>query len=232
MNNGLVLKATNIRKGYDQGTSRLEILKGVDFQMRAQEDVCIVGASGAGKSTLLHILGNLDKPDEGQVLYRGVDLARKNDSRVAEFRNNKVGFVFQFHHLLSEFSAMENILMPAKIGNKSRGESKERAEYLMNKMGIYSRKDHFPSEMSGGEQQRVAIARALVNSPELLLADEPTGNLDSANSRVIQELFFELKESFGLSLVVVTHDRQFSQLFSRVQTMKDGNWLVDDAQRQ
>ncbi|MBK9040020.1 MAG: ABC transporter ATP-binding protein [Bdellovibrionales bacterium] len=222
-----MLSARGIQKFYPMGSGRLDILKGLDLNVNKGDAVCIVGASGAGKSTLLHIMGTLDKPSMGTVLYRGKDLFRQSDEDLAKFRNSKLGFVFQFHHLMGEFTAIENVMMPARIGGRSKRMARERAEELMATLGMMDRKDHFPSELSGGEQQRVAIARALLNEPEILLADEPTGNLDTKNSHRIQELFFELKQRMELTLVVVTHDQEFASQFPRVHRMKDGLWVKD-----
>ncbi|MBK7844470.1 MAG: ABC transporter ATP-binding protein [Bdellovibrionales bacterium] len=222
-----MLSARGIQKFYPMGSGRLDILKGIDLNVNKGDAVCIVGASGAGKSTLLHIMGTLDKPSMGTVLYRGKDLFRQSDEDLAKFRNSKLGFVFQFHHLMGEFTAIENVMMPARIGGGSKRMARERAEELMATLGMMDRKDHFPSELSGGEQQRVAIARALLNEPEILLADEPTGNLDTKNSHRIQELFFELKQRLELTLVVVTHDQEFASQFPRVHRMKDGLWVKD-----
>ncbi|MCC7404797.1 MAG: ABC transporter ATP-binding protein [Bdellovibrionales bacterium] len=226
MNDGMpILSARGVYKSYPMGKNRLEILKGLDLQIHQGEAVCIVGASGAGKSTLLHIMGTLDRPTLGTVLYRGRDLFRQSDEQLAKFRNEKLGFVFQFHHLMSEFTALENITMPARIAGMSARMARERGEELLAGLGLIDRKDHFPSEMSGGEQQRVAIARALLNEPEVLLADEPTGNLDTKNSGKIQDLFFELKDRMGLTLVVVSHDQEFARRFPRICVMKDGLWV-------
>lgn len=226
-----LLSARGIKKFYQMGSHRLEVLKGLDLEVRRGDDICIVGASGAGKSTLLQIMGTLDQPSLGTVQYQGKNLFREGDDELAKFRNTKLGFVFQFHHLLSEFSSLENIMMPARIGGLSARAARSRAEELLAALGISERRDHFPSELSGGEQQRVAIARALLNEPEILLADEPTGNLDTTNSQRIQNLFFELKERMNLTLVVVTHDREFASRFSQVHHMKDGLWVkpVEDS---
>jgi lipoprotein-releasing system ATP-binding protein len=213
-----------VTKSYPMGASRLEVLRGIDLEIRAGEAVCIVGSSGAGKSTLLHILGTLDKPTLGKVIFKGNDLTRENDDRLAEYRNRSMGFVFQFHHLMSEFSALENVMMPCRIAGQSLKEARTEAERLLDLLGLGSRKTHYPSELSGGEQQRVAIARALVRKPEILFADEPTGNLDTANAGKIQDLCFELKERLKLTLVVVTHDAAFAQKFPRVLKMRDGLW--------
>jgi lipoprotein-releasing system ATP-binding protein len=220
-----LLSAQCVTKSYPMGTGRLEILKGVDLEINAGEALSIVGSSGAGKSTLLHILGTLDRPTLGKVFFRGQDLTRESDERLAEFRNRAMGFVFQFHHLMSEFSAIENVMMPCRIGGLSVKESREKAEGLLVMLGLQDRLTHYPSELSGGEQQRVAIARSLVRGPEVLFADEPTGNLDTANAEKIQELFFDLKQRMNLTLVVVTHDSAFASRFPRVLHMKDGRFV-------
>ncbi len=213
-----------LQKNYLMGTGNLEILKGLDLDLYSGEAVSIVGSSGAGKSTLLHILGTLDRPSGGQVLYKNEDLFTRTDDELADFRNKTMGFVFQFHHLLSEFSAIENIMLPARIGGLPEREARRRAEELLQILGLLARKSHFPSELSGGEQQRVAIARALIQKPQVLLADEPTGNLDTQNSLQIQELFFALKQRLNLTLVVVTHDMNFASRFPRRLSLKDGHW--------
>ncbi|MBC87340.1 MAG: lipoprotein-releasing system ATP-binding protein LolD [Bdellovibrionaceae bacterium] len=223
--NSVILQARNITKNYMQGSTQLEILKGIDLEVGEGEDLCIVGASGAGKSTLMHLLGTLDRPTSGDVLFRGQNLFQKNEDQLSEFRNRNMGFVFQFHHLLSEFTALENVMMPARIGNDSIGKAKEKALTLLDKMSLSHRSHHYPSELSGGEQQRVAIARALMNNPDVLFADEPTGNLDSKTSSMIQDLFFQLKEEFSLTLVAVTHDTHFAQSFTRTLRMEDGHWV-------
>lgn len=220
----VILKAKGIRKSYAQGISELGILKGLDVEIKRGEAVCIVGASGAGKSTLLHILGTLDHPSEGEVFFEGDNLFAKSEDDLAQFRSAKMGFVFQFHHLLAEFTAVENVMMPCRIAGGSKASAKAKALHLLETLGLRDRADHFPSQLSGGELQRVAIARALVRRPQVLFADEPTGNLDSKNSQVIQNLFFQLKEQYGLTLVVVTHDAGFAQKFSRVLRISDGGW--------
>ena len=225
MNNRNVLLASQcVTKSYPMGSTRLEILKGIDLEVKKGEALCIVGASGAGKSTLLHILGTLDRPTLGKVFYDGKDLTRQSDEELATFRNKSMGFVFQFHHLLGEFSALENVMMPCRISGMSLQDSKAAATELLELLGLKDRLSHFPSELSGGEQQRVAIARALVRKPEVLFADEPTGNLDTANGERIQDLFFDLKERLKLTLVVVTHDQSFAAKFPRVLHMRDGKW--------
>ena len=219
-----LLSVRRVTKTYNQGPQKLEILKGIDADFYPGEAACIVGSSGAGKSTLLHIIGALDHPTSGQVLYKNENLFDKSDEDLAQFRNKTIGFVFQFHHLLSEFSALENIMMPARIAGESVHEVQKRAEKLISMMGLNDRAHHYPSELSGGEQQRVAVARALIQNPKILLADEPTGNLDTENSRQIQELFFNLKHQFGLTLIVVTHDSNFASRFPRRLILKDGHW--------
>ena len=220
----VILRAKGIRKSYAQGTSELGILKGVDVEIKRGEAVCIVGASGAGKSTLLHILGTLDHPTDGEVFFEDQSLFAKSEEELASFRSAKMGFVFQFHHLLAEFTAVENVMMPCRIAGESKPAAKAKALHLLETLGLRDRADHFPSQLSGGELQRVAIARALVRRPQVLFADEPTGNLDSKNSQLIQKLFFQLKEQYGLTLVVVTHDAGFAQKFSRVLRISDGGW--------
>ncbi len=216
-----MIRASRIEKSY----GHLNILKGLDFEVVKGEAVCILGASGAGKSTFLHILGTLDRPTRGTVYYQGADLFAKSDAELSAFRAEKLGFVFQFHHLLSEFSAMENVMLPGRITGKSPHECRDRAKELLDYFGLSHRLTHYPSELSGGEQQRVAIARALFHRPQLLLADEPTGNLDSENSLKIQDLFFKLKDEMGLTLVVVTHDTRFASRFPRSVKMADGQWV-------
>ena len=216
-----MIRASRIEKAYGS----LAILKGLDFAVAQGEAVCILGASGAGKSTFLHILGTLDRPTRGSVYFRGVDLFSKNDAELSAFRAQTLGFVFQFHHLLSEFSALENVMLPGRITGQPIKECRERARELLEYLGLTHRLTHYPSELSGGEQQRVAIARALFHRPQLLLADEPTGNLDSENSLKIQDLFFKLKDEMGLTLVVVTHDQRFASRFSRAVKMADGQWV-------
>ncbi len=216
-----MIRASRIEKSY----GHLNILKGLDFEVVKGEAVCILGASGAGKSTFLHILGTLDRPTHGTVYYQGADLFAKSDAELSTFRAEKLGFVFQFHHLLSEFSALENVMLPGRITGKSPHECRNRAKELLDYFGLSHRLTHYPSELSGGEQQRVAIARALFHRPQFLLADEPTGNLDSENSLKIQDLFFKLKEEMGLTLVVVTHDTRFASRFPRSVKMADGQWV-------
>jgi lipoprotein-releasing system ATP-binding protein len=223
-----LLSVQCVTKSYPMGGGRLEVLRGIDLEIKRGEAVCIVGSSGAGKSTLLHILGTLDRPTLGKVIFKGVDLTRENDEKLAEFRNHSMGFVFQFHHLMSEFTAVENVMMPCRIGGMNVREARLQAEKLLQQLGLGHRLEHYPSELSGGEQQRVAIARALVRRPEILFADEPTGNLDTANASKIQDLFFDLAKELNLTLVVVTHDPVFARKFPRTYRMKDGLWESAD----
>lgn len=216
-----LIKAVRIEKKF----GHLSILRGLDFEVYAGEAVCILGASGAGKSTFLHILGTLDQPTAGSIFWKGEDLKVKSDASLSRLRNESMGFVFQFHHLLSEFTAVENVMLPGRIAGAPLQKSRARAEDLLDFMGLSHRLQHYPSELSGGEQQRVAIARALYSEPEVLFADEPTGNLDTENSLKIQDLFFELKKKMGLTLVVVTHDNRFAARFPRSIRMADGQWI-------
>jgi lipoprotein-releasing system ATP-binding protein len=213
-----LLAAQDIHKKY--GT--VEILKGVDVQMEAGEVVSIVGSSGAGKSTLLHILGTLDKADSGTVLLNGANVTALQGTALANFRNRHIGFVFQFHHLLPEFTALENVCIPGWIADTKKGEVKRRAEELLVLLGLKNRLHNKPSALSGGEQQRVAVARALINQPAVVFADEPTGNLDSANARDLHHLFFELRKNFNQTFLIVTHNEELAQLSDRVLHMKDG----------
>ena len=220
----LMLSARSIKKSYAQGISELQILRGIDFDVRSGDAVCIVGSSSAGKSTLLHILGTLDRPNEGSLFLQGQDVIHMSDDEISQFRNKELGFVFQFHHLLSEFNALENVMLPLRIAGEDKAHASGMAEQLLTLVGLKDRMLHFPNQLSGGELQRVAIARALVRSPKLLFADEPTGNLDSVNAAHIQNLFFELKEKLGLTLIVVTHDLQFARKFGKVMRITDGLW--------
>lgn len=219
-----LVKAINIHKSYVQGTGELEILRGVNLEIRPGEALAILGASGAGKSTLLHIMGTLDRPNRGELYWEGQDLLKMEDEELSLFRNSEMGFVFQSHHLLGEFTALENVMLPCRVGGESIKEAKEKALHLLAFMGLAERADHYPNQLSGGELQRVAIARALVRHPKILFADEPTGNLDSQTSVKIQDLFFRLKAEMNLALVVVTHDLAFATRFPKVYRMKDGQW--------
>lgn len=217
-----MIQVQGLTKNYVTGVSQVSVLRGVDLSIEKGEAVCLLGSSGAGKSTLLQILGTLDRPTEGQVLFEGASLFEKSDDELALFRNETMGFVFQFHHLIHEFSALENVMLPGLLAKQPKEETKQKALEWLEFMGLADRVDHYPNQLSGGELQRVAIARALIRNPRILLADEPTGNLDSENSAKIQGLFFELQKKLGLTLIVVTHDLQFAQAFSKIYRMKDG----------
>ena len=213
-----MLKATGIKKAYGS----LPILKGVDFEVQKGEVVSIIGASGAGKSTLLHILGTLDKPDEGIVELNGTKVSKLSGELLSVFRNKNIGFVFQFHHLLPEFTALENICIPAFIAKTSKRQAELRALELLDLLGLKERATHKPNELSGGEQQRIAVARALINNPSIILADEPSGNLDSANANALHEFFITLRDNFKQTFIIVTHNEDLAQISDRVVTMKDG----------
>jgi lipoprotein-releasing system ATP-binding protein len=216
------------RKEYDHEGKRLEVLKGIDVTIEAGEMACIVGASGAGKSTLLHLIGTLDLPSTGTVRIDGRDVTTMSSSSIASLRNKTIGFVFQFHHLLPEFSALENVMMPGLIqGGMHRATLRERAMKLLSEVGLEHRASHRPGEMSGGEQQRVALARALLLEPKLLLADEPTGNLDSGNSDAVHSLFHEINRKHGTTIVLVTHNKDLAASLPRVITMRDGRIETD-----
>lgn len=213
-----MIKIQGIKKSFGS----LEVLKGIDLEISRGEVVSIVGPSGAGKTTLLQIIGTLDRPDSGSVIVDGIDTSRMSERKLAEFRNLHVGFVFQFHQLLPEFTAMENILIPAYIAGKSTKEAKQRALELLNFMGLAERATHKPNELSGGEKQRVAVARALVNNPAVILADEPSGSLDTHNKEELHRLFFDLRDRFGQTFVIVTHDEQLASITDRTIKMRDG----------
>ena len=209
-------------KGIIKAYGQLEVLKGVDLFVDRKEIVAIVGKSGAGKSTLLHIMGALDKPDAGSLAIDGQDITPMGKNDLAKFRNEKIGFIFQFHHLLPEFNALENVCIPGYIKNTPIAEVQERAKSLLDYLGLSGRLDHKPSQMSGGEQQRVAVARALINNPQVVFADEPSGNLDSATSKELHNLLFELRKDFGQTFVIVTHNEELAQMSDRTLTMMDG----------
>lgn len=213
-----MIQATNIHKSFDT----LEVLKGVDLNVNKGEIVSIVGPSGAGKTTLLQILGTLDKPNHGTVKVDGVDLSKMSENEQAAFRNQRIGFIFQFHQLLPEFTALENVMIPALIANQNWNKIKEKAKELLVYLQLGERLDHKPSEMSGGEKQRVAVARALINDPKIILADEPSGSLDSKNKEDLHKLLFDLRDKFGLTIVIVTHDKELAALSDRVIEMRDG----------
>lgn len=213
-----MIVATDINKSYDS----LRVLKDVSFDIRQGEIVSIVGPSGAGKTTLLQIIGSLDRPDSGTVTYDGDNIFAMNDNRLARFRNRNIGFVFQFHQLLPEFSLLENVMMPALIGGASLADASARAGELISYLGLSQRADHKPAQLSGGERQRAAVARALVNSPRVVLADEPSGSLDSRNRDELHRLFFDLRRDFGQTFVIVTHDQSLAADTDRIINMRDG----------
>ena len=212
----------NLVKSYSIESQILQVLKGLSFTVSKGSSVCIMGPSGSGKSTLLNLMGALDQPDEGQVLYYGRNISDWTEEQRAFFRRDKLGFVFQSHYLLKEFTVLENISLPAYISKKSKKTILERSQFLSESLGLKERIQHYPSQLSGGESQRVAVARALMNEPEILLADEPVGNLDRKNGLIIRDLFFELQEKFRLTLVAVSHDSFFASAFSKVVKLEDG----------
>ena len=213
-----MIKTNNINKTY----GNLHVLKDINLEVTPCEIVTLVGASGAGKTTLLQIIGTLDSPDSGQVWINDKLTTEMNDKALCEFRNKEIGFVYQFHHLFSEFTALENVMMPALIGGQSRKDAEEKAKELLNVMHLYERADHKPNQLSGGEQQRVAIARALVNSPSVILADEPSGNLDSKNAMELHEYFFKLRETYKQTFLIVTHNEELARMSDRKIEMQDG----------
>ncbi len=217
----MILKASGIVKSFGE----LSILRGLNMSVDNAEIVSIVGSSGAGKTTLLQILGTLDNPDNGILEIDGINPFQLSAKKLAHFRNQNLGFIFQFHQLLPEFSAIENISLPAMIGGKSKAESDKLALELMLRLGIETRKDHKPSELSGGEQQRVAVCRALINKPKVIFADEPSGNLDTKNAKELHELFFELRDEFKQTFVIVTHNEDLAKMADRTLSMQDGNFI-------
>ncbi|MBO4958719.1 ABC transporter ATP-binding protein [Butyricimonas sp.] len=213
-----MIENKNIVKSYGE----LKVLKGIDLTIKEKEIVTIVGASGAGKSTLLHILGTLDTPDEGELLYDSVNIARLSFNKLSEFRNNNIGFVFQFHHLLPEFTALENVCIPAWIKGTGKKEAELRAMELLTLLGLADRMSHKPNQLSGGDQQRISVARALVNHPRVVLADEPSGNLDTRTKNELHQLFFTLREELGQTFVIVTHDTELARMSDRQIKLNDG----------
>lgn len=213
-----MIKVENIRKSY----GKLEVLKGVSLEVEKSQVLCLMGASGAGKSTLLHIMGTLDTPDEGRVLIGGEDVFRMNLRQLAEYRNRHIGFIFQFHHLLPEFTALENVCLPAWIAGRGRKEAEKEALHLLEMLRLSDRAQHKPQELSGGEQQRVAVARALINRPSVVFADEPSGNLDTENARELHQLFLNLRDELQQTFVIVTHNPQLSEMADRTLVMEDG----------
>jgi lipoprotein-releasing system ATP-binding protein len=213
-----MLKAEGIHKSFGD----LKVLKGIDLEVREKEIISIVGSSGAGKSTLLHILGTLDIPDSGNIFYDGKSITSLNEEKLAGFRNQTIGFVFQFHHLFPEFTALENVCIPAFIARKNRKETEQKAHELLRLLNLYERAQHKPSALSGGEQQRVAVARALINSPRIILADEPSGNLDSVASKELHKLFLTLREEIGQTFIIVTHNQELARMADRTIEIRDG----------
>jgi lipoprotein-releasing system ATP-binding protein len=216
-----MLLATGIHKNYGE----LQILKGVELHIKESEIVSIVGSSGAGKTTLLQILGTLDKPDSGKMSINGIDPFSLSSNKMAAFRNKQIGFIFQFHQLLPEFNAFENVMLPALIMGLSKKEAADKAKEILAKIGLESRFNHRPSELSGGEQQRVAVCRSLINNPAIIFADEPSGNLDSKNAAELHDLFFQLREDFKQTFVIVTHNENLAKMADRTLVMKDGNFI-------
>lgn len=213
-----MIRANKLNKSYGS----LHVLKDVDLHILPSEIVALVGASGAGKTTLLQIVGTLDKADSGSVLINNREITSLNDKEISKFRNKEIGFVYQFHHLLSEFTALENVMLPALIAKTDRKQAEQKAKELLNVLQIYDRASHKPNQLSGGEQQRVAVARALINSPSIVLADEPSGNLDSRNARELHEFFFRLRESYKQTFLIVTHNEELAKMSDRKIEMQDG----------
>ena len=218
-----MINAKNIHKSFGE----LEVLKGVDLAVSRGEIVSIVGPSGAGKTTLLQILGTLDKPDSGSVLVDGMDVSKLSSDQMSGFRNKHIGFIFQFHQLLPEFTALENVIIPALIGGTDFKKANQRAKELLDYLQLTDRLEHKPSELSGGEKQRIAVARALINNPSLILADEPSGSLDTQNKEELHKLLFDLRDKFGLTEVIVTHDRELAKICDRTIEMKDGRIILN-----
>lgn len=228
MNNGnVVIDCQNLAKTYQDGVLKVDVLRGMNLQIHAGESVSIIGASGSGKSTLLHLLGGLDQPTSGKIALMGHDLSTLNQAKLGALRNQYLGFVYQFHHLLAEFSALENVMMPLLIGKMPKAQAETQAVQMLEKVGLHQRLLHRPTELSGGERQRAAIARALVTRPKCLLADEPTGNLDRKNALNILDMMLDLQRELNTALVVVTHDDELAKKFNRILTMRDGGLIAN-----
>lgn len=221
-----ILQIKNVSKIFKTGLHELQVLKDISFDVKESEAICLLGASGSGKSTLLQIMGTLDRPTQGEVLFDSINLMDMSDDALSQFRNEKMGFVFQFHHLVHELTALENVILPCLLMGEDRAEAEEKAKHWFDFLGIQERISHYPDQLSGGELQRVSIARALIKNPSILFADEPTGNLDSENSKKVQQLFFQLQKQLGLTLIVVTHDVEFAKQFSKIYRVQDGQILL------
>lgn len=222
----VLIECRRLTKSFQKDGQTIDVLKGVDLDVRRGETLAIRGASGAGKSTLLHVLGTLEPASSGKLFFAGEDISSFSADRLAKFRNQHLGFIFQFHYLLQEFTALENVMMPAAISGGSDASARSRAQTLLAEVGLSHRLNHRPAELSGGEQQRVALARAMLMQPKLILADEPTGNLDRTNAKMVQELLLKLSKEHGVTIILVTHDGDLAQSFSRQITMSDGNILA------
>jgi lipoprotein-releasing system ATP-binding protein len=220
--NEILFQAEGLTKDFRLGEKEIRVLKGIDLAIRRQETIAILGVSGVGKTTLLHILGALDRPTRGRVVYRGDDLFARSDKDLARFRNQEIGFVFQFHYLLSDLSALENTVLPALIGGVPRRQAEQKADRLLEELGLKERLTHRPGKLSGGEQQRVAVARAVIMDPQIILADEPTGNLDTENARAVEDLLVRLRDTHGIAVVAVTHNPRFAARMDRQIHMFDG----------
>lgn len=221
----LQIEMKNVFKSFPVGANELSVIKGINFQLHSGDSVGIIGASGSGKSTFLHLLGGLESVTSGQILFHGQDWQTLTEEEKSQYRNTKVGYVFQFHHLINEFSIIENVMLPCRIAGFSKKQAQEESEKLLTYLKLQDRMNHYPSQISGGELQRASIARAIVRRPEILLADEPTGSLDSKTSVVIQDLLLNLQSEFRMSLVVVTHDLSFASRFARSLKLSDGQWV-------
>lgn len=226
-----IVKLKNISKGFKVGDQYFKVLSGIDFDIIPGETIAVVGASGIGKSTLLHIVGTLDKPDSGELLFKNENILKYDSERLAKFRNRHVGFVFQFHHLLPEFTSVENVMMPMLIGGLSKKEAEHSSEEILKRVGLGHRLLNQAGSLSGGEQQRVAIARAIVQNPSVLLADEPTGNLDRKNSQQVHELIDELNKELGMTTIVVTHNMELAKFMSKSVTLFEGKLITSDLQK-
>ncbi|MCX7944996.1 MAG: ABC transporter ATP-binding protein [Deltaproteobacteria bacterium] len=224
------IKIRGIKKVFSLGSKSVHALNGIDLDIKKGELICIMGASGAGKSTLLHILGTVERPSDGTITYDSKDVFTMSDEELSDFRNKKIGFVFQFHHLLPDFTALENVIMPALVGGISKKEAIDRGSVILSELGLSDRLEHKPSELSGGEQQRVAIARALIMNPELILADEPTGNLDTTTGNLVFEMLLKSSEKYKTTLILVTHNEEFSKDMPRLIRLRDGR-IEEDIRR-